>query len=119
MADIKLGSDGDILIQNGKISFTESVGQRVSIALRTLKGEWFLDEKIGIPYFQKIFAEKITKTEVDLIMKNQISCVKGVEKIIEFNSTIINGLYEYTCSILTSQGQVEKLKGNTNDIFSR
>lgn len=62
MADLKLGTDGDLeLDDNNDLIFVEgleAIAQDVSVRLRTYLGEWFLDTRQGLPYFQRILGEK-------------------------------------------------------------
>lgn len=111
MADILVDNDGDISISNGKISLTKNVSQKVSIVLKTFKGEWFLDESIGIPYFQSILGKKLSKEEIDSIFKTQILNVDGVYKILSFSSSLVNKQYQYCVSILSDENKVETIEG--------
>lgn len=111
MADILVDNDGDISISNGKISLTKNVSQKVSIVLKTFKGEWFLDESIGIPYFQSILGKKLSKEEIDSIFKTQILNVDGVYKILSFSSSLVNKQYQYCVSILSNENTVETIEG--------
>ena len=113
MADFLLDTQGDILLTNGKISLTKNISQKVSILLKTFKGEWFLDDSIGIPYFQTILGKKISKEQIDSIFKSQILSVKEVSKIISFSSTLINRQYQYSFSILDNENNVVNIETAT------
>ena len=113
MADLLLDTDGDIYLSNGKISLTKNISQKVSILLKTFKGEWFLDDSIGIPYFQTILGKKISKEKIDLLFKTQILSVDGVSKITEFTSSIINRQYQYSVSILSDENKIESVESNS------
>jgi hypothetical protein len=57
--DLKL-TDGDIDVSTGDfqlIDGTEAIAQHISIRLQLFKGEWFLDTRLGIPYFQSILVK--------------------------------------------------------------
>ncbi len=59
--DLKLSDSGDIVIENGLLVFvtgTESIAQHMAIRFRTILGEWFLDTRIGVPYFGKVIGVK-------------------------------------------------------------
>lgn len=68
--DLKLDSTGDLDITNGKLSLVDGlyrIRQQGLIRLRFLKGEWFLDAREGMPYFQEIlgvkpFSETLART---------------------------------------------------------
>ena len=107
MIDLCIDKNGDLNISNGTISKTKSVAQKVSILLNTFKGEWFLDETIGIPYFQSIFGKKIKKEKIDLIFTSQISSVDGVKKILSFSSDIIDRKYSFKVEFLSNENTIE------------
>lgn len=110
MADLLLDSEGDISITNGKITLTKNVSQKVSILLKSFKGEWFLDDSFGIPYFQTILGKKIYKEQIDSIFKTQILNLDGVSKILFYSSTLINRQYQYSVSILSTENKIENIK---------
>ena len=111
MADLLLDTEGDISFSNGKISVKKNIGQKVSILLKTFKGEWFLDDLIGIPYFQTILGKKISKEKIDSLFKTQILSVDGVLKILEFTSELVNRQYQYSVSILSNENKIESVEG--------
>lgn len=53
MTDFLLDDDGDLALVGGQVVLVDGiaeVGQSLQQSLRFLKGEWFLDERMGIPY---------------------------------------------------------------------
>jgi hypothetical protein len=99
MVDILLDNHGDIELNNGKISFTNSKEQTVRIRLNTMRGEYFLDINRGVPYFTEIFNKRNKKEKIDLILKNEISKIKDFVKFDYFKSSINEKLYEYKAKI--------------------
>jgi len=84
MADIRLTSIGDIDIVNNDMVLTinaEAVAQGVSIRLRTFQGEYFLDTRIGMPYFQKILGFKTSVNVLKEIFRDAILKAPGVDSI--------------------------------------
>lgn len=57
---------GDLLLVNGDFVWTEDrtleILQRMRSRLRFFQGEWFLDLRQGIPYFQTIFQRADDRT---------------------------------------------------------
>ena len=69
MSDIEIDVDGDIVFTNLALSMVEdedAIAQEIQIAMRFFQGEWKLDTRVGIPYFQKIFTGEKTDN-LDLI----------------------------------------------------
>lgn len=58
MSSIKLDSSGDIDFTNGQMTilnlnraeYLEETAQRLRLKLKTFLGEWFLDDRVGMPY---------------------------------------------------------------------
>lgn len=100
MSDIKLTSERDIDITNGKLSLITSkdefITQQLKIRLGTYQGEWYLDTSLGLPYFQTILKKGVDKELVDSIFKKAISDQKGVDRIVTFRSKVTS--YEYSLS---------------------
>lgn len=91
--DLLLNSTtGDLVFTNGACPVTQLqadiVAQRLRITLYTFYGEWFLDDTIGVPYIQQIFAKVKRKSTVDLIFQGIISADPGVIEILSFTSEI-------------------------------
>ena len=78
----------DIAYENGRMKYVRNeneVVQRVRTCLRRIKGEWFLAEDAGVPYFDgRILGSKDTET-VKLILRNEIMDVEGVDSIVKMN----------------------------------
>lgn len=83
---------GDLVFQNGACPVTQLqadvVAQRLRITLYTFYGEWFLNDTIGVPYIQQIFAKVRRKSTVDLIFQGLIAADPGVIEILTFSSEI-------------------------------
>jgi hypothetical protein len=59
--DLLLDSSNDLVIENGDFVFArgiDAVAQSCRIALQMFEGEWFLDQSVGIPYWQQILGFK-------------------------------------------------------------
>jgi len=66
---------------------SENLAQRLLIRLRTFKGEWFLDEDLGVDYFGQIFGKNRNKSTVDTIIQSEILKEREVLQLSEYNST--------------------------------
>lgn len=91
--DIEFRSDGKgINLVNGSFNFlsdrVDLVCQRLFIALRSYKGNWFLDQNYGIDWLNSIFGKNKIKFNVDSIITNVINDDPYVDYIISFESEI-------------------------------
>jgi hypothetical protein len=53
MTDLLLDETGDLALVDGQLVFVDGVGevrQSLQQSLRFLKADWFLDERLGVPY---------------------------------------------------------------------
>lgn len=95
-------SDGDLVLLNNT---SLVAAQALKINLLTLKGEWFLDSTLGIPYLQTIFKKGITQNYADTIFQVAIKDSYNISSIYEFESSLgsdqiytITNLKAYTTS---------------------
>lgn len=100
--DLLIDGSGDMVFVNGECpttsSLLQSVIQRTTIRLRTFYGEWFLNTRYGVPYFERIFQKSTPKSVVDAILKEQIMKDRDILAIVEFNSSLNNATRAYSMS---------------------
>ena len=108
MMDFKLGSDGDLLFEDGKFTLLttiqEAVRQRIQIRLQTFLGEYFLDTSVGLPYRQQIFNKGLSKVEVDALFIREINKDTDVIQVVDFSSTQVGRAYSLNFEVLTTDG---------------
>lgn len=81
MADFALDATGDLDVSGGTLHAVygrEAVAQEVRIGVRFFLGEWFLDTRIGIPYFTDIFRKNPNLGLIRDIFRRAIESVPGV-----------------------------------------
>jgi hypothetical protein len=70
VSTLRLNSDGDLDIANGKTSIlnkdgsevVEETAQRLTLKLRSVLGEWFLDPRVGFPLFENFLTKNPSVT---------------------------------------------------------
>ena len=97
MSDIGLNQNladpnyGDLLISNGDLvivtGLTE-IQQNVLQNVRTFLGEWFLDNTVGVPYFQQILVKNPDQGKVDALIQNAILSTPGIVQLLSYASSI-------------------------------
>lgn len=88
MSDLKLDSTGDLQITDGDLvltTTTDRIDQYVRQRLQTFLGEFFLDTRVGVPYFEHILKKRIDPIVIDSILKKEIIETPGVTEITEFD----------------------------------
>jgi hypothetical protein len=94
---------GDLDLSTGSIepvTGVDAIAQECLIRLRTFLGEWFLDERIGVPYFQFIFEKPRRQNLIDQVFKEVIATTPGVLSIRTFNQTFNAGTRELSISFV-------------------
>lgn len=86
---------GDVIFYNYPLTREQmtcglraSVSQRLVTRLKTFKGEWFMDNTYGFPFFQEVLGKKINKEDVDTIYRREILKERGVKNLTYFKSTL-------------------------------
>ena len=95
MSDIRLGTDGDLYLNADNdlelIEGVDAIAQDISTRLQTFLGEWYLDERIGMPYFQQILGQKPRLGLVRSLYNDAIISTPGVNTIndltLDYNTT--------------------------------
>lgn len=94
--DKNLNNYGDIDISSGDLSLKGNEKQKVFIYFRIFEGEWFLDKKLGVPYFQYILQKGITKESIDMVISNKLNICLGAKNVKKFSSSIDDDTKEYS-----------------------
>lgn len=111
MSDIALdNSTIDIDTQNGTglriIDGTEAISQHLLIRLRFFQGEYFLDQRIGIPYYQDILIKNPDLVLVRSLYRETILETPGVIDItrfdLDFDTSSRSLRIDFTCTVTTS-----------------
>jgi hypothetical protein len=87
------------------------VRQRLKQNLLTLRGEWFLDETVGLPYFDEILTKATTQDRIRQLYIREIIDTQGVEKLnsLSFNvdAKTRKGRLEFT--VETTEGIITEV----------
>lgn len=118
MTDIKLDLDGgsanlnDVVLEGGDlvlVSGTQAILQNALQRLRTFFGEWFLDNTLGVPYFQEILVKNPDQGQVDALLLNTILGTQGIETVsnYSFEPDFIDRQLTVTFRAITTEGTVD------------
>ena len=79
----------DLKIDQGDIALcpddNSCLSQTISIKLKTIKGEWFLDTTQGIPYFTHIFGQHRSASYIRELIVPKILSINGIKKVNNFS----------------------------------
>lgn len=97
MSAFLLTEEGDFDLVNGSMALTanettpgQEVLQSIRSNLRFFQGEYFLDETVGIPYWQTIFKKGVPLSVIEGIFRQAILDTDGVLQLNSFTMTLNN-----------------------------
>jgi len=84
--DLRLIGD-DIYIQARDlqlVSGLDALAQRLLVRLRTFKGEWYVDGRWGVPFYQGVLLKGALKSKLESIFRKAILDTPGVKSLTKF-----------------------------------
>lgn len=82
MAIVRLNPDWDLdITAHGLITGPDAIRQKVKQVLQLIKGEWFLDVSIGVPWFESILVRNPSFELIRNIIRGKIQSVKGIATV--------------------------------------
>jgi len=106
MTDLLLNRCGDLDITEGKLTIVrgaDAVRQRWLVYLHTFLGEWFLDQNIGVPYTQVVFAKQISRQTLKQVFTTASLEVPGilqVASVVVDELNVATRFAEVTCTCI-------------------
>lgn len=88
MADLKLNSSGDLDLSTDNLVIIEgidAIAQDCQVRLGFIQGEWFLDTRLGVPWFTEIIGQKPRLVAIKGILRKAILTTPGVLTVIDLN----------------------------------
>ena len=88
MTDLKLDVNGDLAIEDAAFALVtddDAIVQHLQIRLRFFFNEWFLDLRVGIPYFDQILIKNPDLVVVRGILRETIVTTPGIDTIETFD----------------------------------
>jgi hypothetical protein len=82
--DLALGTDGDLELEGGDLQLAsgiEAVRQDATARLRFIRGEWFLDATVGLPYFTDVFVKAPDLARLRVLFGAELRATPGVGEV--------------------------------------
>lgn len=89
MIDIKLSATHDLMIRDGDIELiggADRVAQEIKITLLTWLGEWFLDQRVGVPYLENVLVKNPDMNYIRAILRKKVANVDGVKNVVSLDA---------------------------------
>lgn len=83
--------EGDLRLTDGQLTLVEgddAIDQHLRNRLRFFLGEWFLDTRQGLPYFQSVFVKNPNRPAVRSAFRRTIRETPGIVAVTELQLTI-------------------------------
>ena len=97
--------DGDLLVLDG----IDQIVQNIHIVLKFYFREWYLNQDLGVRYFEEILIKNPNVPRVDTLIKSAIAGVEGVNQILYYKSDYDNVTREFTVDF-----QVDTAEGTSD-----
>lgn len=95
----KLDENGDYSFGHGQADFWQDVPEAPAQAVRTRlslwQGEWYLDNREGMPWSTKVLGVR-TAGSRDAMIRRHILRTEGVTKILGYSSALVRDTREFT-----------------------
>ena len=103
--DIYLESTGDLALAAG----VDVVRQLLVVGLRLFRGEWYLEEDAGIPYYQDVLTNAPSSRVIEALFRQAILSTDEVESLTSFTMTIdrASRRLDVDFTAVSSEGEVE------------
>jgi|SRR6185436_8052168 len=85
---LALDTDGDLLVPVSIAAGPIAYIHRINSRLRFYAGEYFLDTRLGVPYYQTIYVKGTSLAVMNAILRKAIITCPGVVSCDEFESSI-------------------------------
>lgn len=102
-------TEGDLHLDGEALSLVDSrdaIAQHIRIRLRFFLGEWFLDQREGIPFYRDILTKNPSRSLVESIYRQAITDTPGVDSLEKFALSIDASTRtgEVTFTVTTTDG---------------
>lgn len=91
----------DLAIPVRLLSGVDSLMQRIWIRMRFWLGEWFLDERLGVPWVERIFVKNADPRAIRNILTKVVASTPGVSRVTNFVMTVDKRARSFTVSRMT------------------
>lgn len=75
---------GDLMIRDGQLVMVEgrdAIAQDLSVCLRWFKDEWFLDRRLGLPWFQRILGHEEGAAIAEVVLRHACLQRPGISTV--------------------------------------
>ena len=89
--DLKIDAAGDLVLDGDDLALVtglDAIAQHLRIRFQFFRGEWFLDTRVGVPWFEDILKKSPDLDVVNGLLREVITSTPGVTAITAFSLEI-------------------------------
>lgn len=95
---LALDDDGDLPEQPYLKRGADAIMQKIGCRFKFFFGEWFLDTRLGVPWFQYILVKNPDRILVNAIFRKILVTTPGIKTVLRFDSTLDKATRTLTAS---------------------
>lgn len=104
--DVALTDENDLPARTRHIAGVELVRQRLLVKLNTFRGEWFLDLRRGLPWFEWKEQAPPQQTAIRSLVRQAIRNTPGVLDVLSLQTTFVSGRLGLTARVLVEDAEL-------------
>ena len=106
--DVGLDSNGDLPVVTQHITGIDLIAQSMSIALKLHRGEWLLDERVGLPFLEWIQIKPPPFDTITAEVRRTMEGIDGVTAVENLVRVFDRDTQEltFTADIITEEGRI-------------
>jgi hypothetical protein len=93
MYDLALNASNDIYFEGGRLATITTrlawQGQKLNIRLSWIKGEWYLDTRIGVPYYEKIWIKNPNRIVIQNLFAETALTIDGIVEVVRMDLDLV------------------------------
>lgn len=121
MATFAQTADRDLALDKGQLVLVTDVAEEAAIVLRNrfrfVKGEYFLDTRQGVPYFDVVFVKNPNLLLVRRVFRDVILSVQGIKRIIDLKTALVEKTRKLTFSFRAQADNGKFIVGGSGQPF--
>ena len=121
MSSIRIDSNNDLDFSTGGlviVTSTEAIAQKVKIRLQFFLGEWFLDTRLGVPYFQQVFVKNPKISTLQTIFRGVVVNTPGIDRVEQFSLALDPATRKLTVTFLAKTAAGETIDFNEEFVIA-
>lgn len=113
-------SNGDLDITLGKLSLVSGPtekAQKISNRLQLFATEWFLDQRVGVPYYDVVLVKDPDLLVVQRLLQHVVESVPGITEA-SVETIFDNAGRELTYSWVATDDEGQQIEGGAGPLFA-